>query len=163
MPYTKAMRILSFDPGYERLGVAVLEREQGKEQLLHSDCVQTSKDLSFYERLTDIGNATESIINKWKPDAVALEDLYFNTNQKTAMKVAAVRGVVAFLAKRSGLPVFEYTPAQVKVAVTGYGKSSKEQMMTMVPKLVSIQKEIRFDDEYDAIAVGLTCLACERL
>src|SRR3990167_9410304 len=110
------MRVLAFDPGYERLGVAVLEKENGKEVLLYSACVRTSAALEFPERLKKLGEETEVLIKKWKPDAVALEEIFFEKNAKTAM----------------------------------------------VPKLLRLPGGKKLDDELDAIAVGITCLASIR-
>ncbi len=153
------MRILAFDPGYERLGVAVLEKTAGKEKLLHSDCIRTKATLSFAERLAELGSKTEALIEQWGPNAVALESLYFENNAKTAMNVSAVRGMLLYLAARNNLPAHEYTPLQVKVAVTGHGRSDKAAIALMVPKLISLLPGKRLDDELDAIAVGITCLA----
>lgn len=153
------MRILAFDPGYERLGVAVIEKIKGKETLLYSDCIRTKATLTFPERLAELGAATEALIKEWQPQAVALESLYFENNAKTAMNVSAVRGMLLYLAARNNLTAHEYTPLQVKVAVTGNGRSDKAAIALMVPKLVSISKAKRLDDELDAIAVGITCLA----
>ncbi len=156
------MRILAFDPGYERLGVAVIEKVNGKEALLYSGCIRTKATLSFPERLAVLGAATEALIETWQPKAVALESLYFENNAKTAMNVSAVRGMLLYLAARNNLPAHEYTPLQVKVAVTGHGQASKAAVALMVPKLVSISLGKRLDDELDAIAVGITCLASLR-
>lgn len=153
------MRILAFDPGYERLGVAVIEKQNGKEVLLYSDCIRTKATLTFPERLAELGKQTEAIIETWQPQAVALESLYFENNAKTAMNVSAVRGMLLYLAASKGLPGHEYTPLQVKVAVTGNGRSDKAAIALMVPKLVRISQGKRLDDELDAIAVGITCLA----
>lgn len=156
------MRILAFDPGYERLGVAVIEKVAGKEKLLHSDCIRTKATLAFSERLAELGAATEALIAQWQPQGVALESLYFENNAKTAMNVSAVRGMLLYLAARSNLVAHEYTPLQVKVAVTGHGRASKADIALMVPRLVSISQGKRLDDELDAIAVGITCLASIR-
>jgi len=156
------MRVLAFDPGYERLGVAVLEKQKGKEVLLHSECVRTKKSLSFPERLAVLGAAAEALIKKWKPDCIAIENLYFEKNAKTAMNVSAVRGMLLYIAASRGLPAHEYTPLQVKAAVTGYGRGSKADIALMVPKLLALPPRIRLDDELDAIAVGITCLASIR-
>ncbi|MCX6755818.1 MAG: crossover junction endodeoxyribonuclease RuvC, partial [Candidatus Nomurabacteria bacterium] len=99
---------------------------------------------------------------EYKPTALAIEKLFFTTNQKTVMGVAEARGVIVYSAIKHGLKIFEYTPPQIKIAVTGYGKSDKSAVMSMVPKLIKIEKIIKSDDELDAIAIGLTCLACER-
>lgn len=156
------MRVLAFDPGYERLGVAVLEKEHGKEKLIYSDCIRTKASLTFPERLEEIGSSAEALIARWAPDAVALEQVFFEKNAKTAMQIAEVRGVLTFISAIHKVPVLEYAPAAVKVAITGYGKSDKAAVSLMVAKLVSLQDKKRLDDEVDAIAVGITCLASWR-
>ena len=156
------MKILSFDPGFERLGCAVLERTLGKDVLLHSDCIRTSAKLPFSERLCLIGDAAAQLLDQHKPDGVALENIFFEKNAKTAMQVAEVRGVLCYLAATRGIPVHSYTPLQVKIAVTGYGKSDKNAVAMMVPRLIKLPERKRLDDEMDAIAVGLTCLASVR-
>lgn len=157
------MRVLAFDPGYERLGVAVIEKQNGKEVLLYSDCVRTSAKDTFAQRLATLGDTVEKLIAEWQPTCVALENLYFENNAKTAMNVSAVRGMLLYLAARNNLVAHEYTPLQVKVAVTGNGRSDKTAIALMVPKLVSISRGARLDDELDAIAVGITCLASVRI
>jgi len=158
------MKILAIDPGFERVGIAVIERTNlRKDKLVYSECFKTSAKIPFHERLTLIGNKVEEVIKKYKPQALAIEKLYFTTNQKTVMGVSEARGVMIYCASRNGLNIFEYTPPQIKVAVTGYGKASKAMVMSMVPKLIDIEIKINSDDELDAIAIGLTCLACEKL
>ncbi len=171
------MRVLAFDPGYERLGVAVLEKQNGKDVLLFSDCIRTGARTNFAQRLNILGEEVEKMIKKWKPDAAALENLYFEKNAKTAMDVSAVRGMLLYVASSNNLCAHEYTPLQVKVAITGYGKSDKRAVAMMVNKLIKISgpstsfdcaqdKSLRvngkLDDEIDAIAVGLTHLASAR-
>ncbi len=156
------MRILGIDPGYERLGISVIEKTGGKEKLIHSECFQTESSLSFHERLNLLGEHLGEVIKNHKPEHVALENVFFNTNQKTAMDVAAVRGVIIFVGKQKGLEVFEYTPPQIKAAVGGSGKASKKDVEAMLHHLIDIHKEIRLDDEYDAIAVALTHSAIHR-
>jgi crossover junction endodeoxyribonuclease RuvC len=95
----------------------------------------------------------------YTPDMVALERLYFNTNQKTAMAVAEVRGALMYCTTSKNVPLHEYTPAQIKMAVTSWGKATKHDVTNMVRRLIRIEKEIRYDDEYDAIALGITHLA----
>jgi crossover junction endodeoxyribonuclease RuvC len=165
MPRNK--RVLAFDPGYERLGVAVIEKQKGpgragKEVLLHSECVRTPAKLEFAQRLNILGTAAEALIKKWTPDAVALEEVFFEKNVKTAMQVGAVMGMLAYIAAKNNLAVHHYTPLQVKVAVTGYGKGDKRAVALMVPKLIALPPRRRLDDELDAIAVGITCLASLR-
>lgn len=153
------MRIIALDPGFERLGVAVIEKQNGKETLLHSDCIRTDASLPFPERLKQLGTQVEALIEEWQPGGMALEELYFQKNEKTAMKVAEVRGVLKYLATTHDLPLHEYTPQQVKIAVTGYGRSDKAAVAAMVPRLLALPARKRLDDEMDAIAVGITCLA----
>jgi crossover junction endodeoxyribonuclease RuvC len=156
------MIILAIDPGYERVGIAVLEKTRNKESLAYSDCFKTPSDLVFPKRLEMIGKEVERIIKKYKPKAFAIEKIFFNTNQKTATMVSEVRGALLYVALQNKLAVYEYTPLQIKVAVCGDGHGDKQQIISMVKNLIKIEKEIRHDDEYDAIAVGLTCFASER-
>jgi crossover junction endodeoxyribonuclease RuvC len=158
-----ALKIVAFDPGFERLGAAVVEKAGGKEALVHSECIRTDAKTPFPDRLALLGKAAESLIKKHKPGAVALEKIYFEKNAKTAMQVAAVVGVLAYVAAKNGLPVYEYTPLEVKAATTGYGRSDKAAVAAMVFKLLGIKAlpagRQGLDDELDAIAIGLTCLA----
>ncbi len=157
------MKIISIDPGYERLGIAVIEKiPRAKETLLYSDCFKTDPKLPHCERLNLIGTEIGRVIAEFKPGALSLEDLFFTNNAKTAITVAEARGVILYEAAKNGLKVFEYGPGQIKVAVTGYGKSDKDAVIAMVNRLITIDKKIKHDDEYDAIAVGLTCFATER-
>lgn len=154
------MRVLALDPGYERLGIAVLEKKVGgKEQLIFSECFQTPKTSLFIDRLHAVGVELRKIIKEYSPQAVAIESLFFTNNQKTAMHVAEVRGVIMYEAVNHQLQFAEYTPGQIKIAVTGDGCADKKQIFSMVPRLIKIDKEIKFDDEYDAIAIGITFLA----
>jgi len=156
------MRILGIDPGFEKLGVAVLERAGGKDTLFYSECFRTSARLPFPERLNALGTRASTIIKKWKPRALAIETLYFEKNLKTAMRVAEARGVVIYEAARAGLSVYEYTPLQVKIAVTGWGRADKKSVMNMVSKLIQLKNKKYSDDELDAVAIGLTHLASAR-
>lgn len=157
------MKLIAIDPGYERLGIAIIEKNpKEKEKLLYSDCFKTDKKLPHFERLGLIGTEIARIIDEYEPEALCLENLFFTNNQKTAITVAEARGVILYEAAKNDLKVYEYGPGEIKVAVTGYGKSDKDQIIAMIPRLIKINKEIKHDDEYDAIAVGLTCLAIER-
>lgn len=153
------MRVLAIDPGYGRCGVAVLEKNDGKEKYIYSDCVETTAKTAFDERLNAVASECERLIKKFKPDALAMERLFFTTNQKTAMHVAEVRGAILHVAAQNGLPTFEYTPGQIKNATTGSGRADKKQITAMIHLLLKINKTITRDDEYDAIAVGVTHLA----
>jgi crossover junction endodeoxyribonuclease RuvC len=155
------MKVLAIDPGYGRCGVAVLDKENGKERLIFSECIETSAKLPFPERLAEVVRECERVIEREKPEALAIEKLYFATNQKTAMQVAEVRGAIISLAAQHSLPVTEYTPMQVKSAL-GYGKADKKQVAKMLHMLVKIEKIIKHDDEYDALAIGVTHLAHSR-
>lgn len=157
------MRILAVDPGYEKMGVAVLEKIAGKEVLLFSECFKTSSKTPHSERLRQLGGEINRVIDKFKPEVLAIEKLFFTTNQKTALMVAEARGVIVYEAATAGLSVTEFTPLQAKVAVTGYGRGTKEQMKFMVEKLITVGKKITEDDEYDAIALGLTYFATKRV
>ena len=157
------MRVLAFDPGFERLGAAVVERVGGKDVLLHSECIHTSAKLAFEERLLLLGKAAEALIELWLPEMVAIEDVFFENNAKTAIQVAQVCGTLSYIALSHQLPLAHYSPLQVKVAITGYGKSDKAAIAHMIPRLVTLPTKKRLDDELDAIAVGLTCLASTRL
>jgi len=157
------MKIIAIDPGYERLGIAILEKTNGKEILLFSECFITSTKEKHEDRLGLIGGEIEKIIKKYQPEAMVIETLFFKTNAKTAMKVSEARGVMLYEAAKNNLKLVEFTPLQIKVAVTGYGKSGKDQVTEMVKKLIKINQPIKYDDEYDAIAVGLTFFAYYRV
>jgi len=166
------MKIIGIDPGYERVGIAVLEKNQGdkKETVVYSDCFKTSPKLSLDERIFLIGKEIEKIIEKYKPSKMAIEKLFFESNQKTAMGVSEARGAIVFVAQNLGLSVLQYTPLQIKSAVTGYGKADKSAVHMMVHKLVEMPKEAGpakksggRDDEIDAVAVALTAFATEKI
>jgi crossover junction endodeoxyribonuclease RuvC len=155
------MIILGIDPGFERLGIAVLEKKQGgkKECVLFSECFKTSAKLEFAERLLLLGHEVNKIIKQYKPEVLAIETLFLNTNQKTVMHVAEARGVVIYEAIKGGLKVFESSPPQIKMATTGSGSADKAQVIKMVKMLVDIDENKKSDDELDAIAVALTGFA----
>jgi len=156
------MRILGIDPGYERLGIAVLERTleaRPKESVVFSKCFKTSPKLEFSERLNLIGEEIIKIIKKYRPKILAIETLFLTTNQKTVMRVAEARGVVIYEAARAGLKIFEASPPQIKIATTGSGRADKAQINKMVKMLVKIDNQKGSDDELDAIAIALTAFA----
>jgi crossover junction endodeoxyribonuclease RuvC len=153
------MRVLAVDPGYDRAGIAIIEKKDGKEFLLFSNCLITDKKKDLNERIFSLGKELESIILKYKPNTLAIETLFFNKNIKTGIGVAEARGVIIFLAKRYNCEVYEFGPQEIKVAITGYGNSDKAAVISMVKRLVANAPEKALDDEYDAIAVGVTCLA----
>lgn len=154
------MRIISIDPGYERLGIAVIEKVAGgKETLLFSECFKTSAKLKFEERLLQIGQEIKKVITEYSTTVLSMETLFFTNNQKTAMHVAEARGAIMYEGLSQGLKLYEYNPLQIKVAVTGDGRADKKAVISMIGRLVKLNKEIEHDDEYDAIACGLTFFA----
>jgi crossover junction endodeoxyribonuclease RuvC len=152
------MRILAIDPGYDRMGIAVLEGDRSRPVLVWSDCVTPAKG-EKEARLAEVLIATEQAIATYNPDACALETLFFSKNVKTALAVSEARGVVLGAAGKAGLRVIECSPQEVKLAVTGYGAADKAAVTNMVPKLLSLPPKKRLDDELDAIAVGICGLS----
>ncbi|MEN9920916.1 MAG: crossover junction endodeoxyribonuclease RuvC, crossover junction endodeoxyribonuclease RuvC [Candidatus Parcubacteria bacterium] len=153
------MRVIAIDPGYDRLGVAVMEYENGQEVLLYSTCIESSKSDTLPDRLHTVGDAFLRVVEEYEPNTLAVETLFFNKNVKTAIGVAEARGALIYIAKSAGCVVHEFSPQQIKNAVTGYGKSDKKAVIDMVCRLVQGAPKKALDDEYDAIAVGVTCLA----
>lgn len=156
------MRVLAIDPGYGRCGVAIVERNGAKDVLIYSDCIETSAEDGFATRLRQVVLACETLVSAHAPDCIAMEKLFFAKNQKTAMRVAEVRGAILSLAGSTAIPVFEYSPGEVKSAAAGSGSADKTQVAKMLHALVKIGKVIKRDDEYDAIAIGITHLARAR-
>jgi len=156
--------ILAVDPGFGRVGFAILSPGANKPKLLFSECLETDSKKARAKRLLAIGEKVESLIKKWQPKALAIETLFFNTNTTSAIGVAEARGVIIFEAAKAGMEIFEYGPQTIKIAVTGYGKADKTQIEIMVKKLIDLPKSTlkRLDDEVDAIAVGITHLASEK-
>ena len=161
---TRSEIVLSVDPGFDRVGMAVLKASAKKVELLFSECLETNPKDKRAERLLVIGERIKSVIKKWKPKTLAIETLFFNTNTTSAIGVAEARGIIIYEGARAGMEVFEYGPQTVKVAVTGYGKADKIQMEAMVKRLVKLPKRSakRLDDEMDAIALGITHLATKK-
>ena len=153
-------RVLAVDPGFDRIGVAILE----KSEVLFSDCIETNRKLPHSKRLLEISISIRKILKKWKPTSLAIESLFFNQNTTNALKVSEARGVIICEAEQARLEVYEYSPQAVKIAVTGYGKADKTQMANMLKKLVNLVEKPtkRLDDEVDAIALGITHLATKK-
>jgi crossover junction endodeoxyribonuclease RuvC len=151
------IRILGIDPGFDRLGVCILEKDADKETLLYSACLNTSRKDSFEARLGYLGEELRSLLTTYAPHELAIEKLFFTKNQTTAMQVAEARGMILYLCHTHNLSIHEYSPPQIKVAVTGYGNASKSDISSMVPKILgkALGKEL-LDDELDAIAIALT-------
>lgn len=151
------VRIIGIDPGFDRLGICILDKYENNEELVHSECITTSKKERFEVRLAEIGEQLTKILKKYKPNELAIETIFFTTNQKTVIPVAEARGICIYLSHIHDVTIHEYSPPQIKVAVTGYGKATKEDIASMVPKILGKQvKSGLLDDEIDAIAIALT-------
>ena len=160
------MKILGIDPGYDRCGVAIIEKStKNKDVVIFSECLTTSSKDFIYTRFKYIGDGVAKILENYKPDALAIETLFVTKNQKTAMRVSEVRGIIIYQALCQKIPVFEYAPMEIKMAITSDGSSNKSRIMKMIPLLVNLSKISKkaLDDEYDAIAVALTHSARTRL
>jgi crossover junction endodeoxyribonuclease RuvC len=155
------MRIISIDPGYDRVGIAILEKDKKdkKEKVIFSESFITNKKDKINDRIFKIGKRVNNLIIEYKPEKLIIESLFFSKNTKTALAVAEARGVIIFQAKRNNIEVFEYTPNQIKLAVAGHGSANKKDIFYMVHKLINISNKKRLDDELDAIAIGLTFFA----
>lgn len=151
-------RVLAVDPGYGRLGVAVIEGDPSRPVCVWSDVVLPPKGLRE-ARLACVFSAIQNAIEEYEPTVLALESLFFTKNQTTGIGVAEARGAVLAAAGLANLPVLEFSPQQVKLAVTGYGNADKKAVMLMVPKLISLPEKKRLDDEFDAIALGIAALS----
>lgn len=156
------MKVIAIDPGYDRIGIAVLEKKDNREFVVFSECFVTDRKDDINQRIFTIGKRVATLINEYQVQYFAIESLFFSKNTKTALQVSELRGVVIFQAKNNNIPVYEYTPNQIKLAVTGYGSASKKDILFMVSRLVDLSDKKRIDDELDAIAVGLTFLASYR-
>lgn len=149
-------RVLGIDPGTAIVGYSIVETDGKKYNLLDYGCIYTTNDDDMPERLNKIYDHLESIINIWKPDQAAIEELFFFKNQKTVIKVGQARGVISLVCKKLGLEIFDYTPLQVKMGITGYGKSNKNQVQEMVKQILNLEEIPKPDDAADAIAIAIT-------
>jgi len=151
------MIILGLDPGYAIVGYGVINYEASNFKVLDYDAITTEKDEEFVNRLEAVYDGVTYLIEKHRPDAVSVESLFWGTNSKTAILVAQARGVILLAAKKHSIPVYEYTPLQVKSAVTGYGKATKEQIMEMTRLILNLREIPKPDDAADALAVAVCC------
>ncbi len=149
------MIVLGIDPGTARLGYGVVERQGSQLRMLDYGCHETIKDRPLEQRLLLIHEAIDDLISTHRPEAVGVERLFFNKNVQTAMAVGQARGVVLLTAAQHGLPVLEYGPHEVKLAVTGYGKAPKDQVQRMVQMVLSMDQLPKPDDAADALAVAV--------
>ena len=152
------MRVLAIDPGYDRMGIAVVEGDPSKPTLVWSDCITPEKG-PHHDRLAEVRIATEKALATYQPDMLALETLFFSKSKTSAMGVAEARGAVLAAIGRTGVPVRELAPGTVKLAVTGNGAADKAAIARMVPLLITLPSKKRLDDELDAIAIGIAALS----
>lgn len=149
------LRILGVDPGIAIVGFGLIEAENGRARMLQYGAVTTEAGLPLATRLYQIGCDMEELIAQCKPDCIAIEELFFNNNITTGIAVAHGRGVILYSAEKCGVPLYEYTPSQVKQAVVGYGKAEKRQVMDMTKRLLQLKAVPKPDDAADALAIAL--------
>ena len=149
------MRIIGIDPGYAIVGFGVLEYNRAQFQVVDYGAITTPADMDFNSRLLEIYNDLCYILDKFRPDFLAIERLYFTSNQKTAIDVAQARGIVLLAARQRNIEVFEYTPLQVKQSVTGYGKAVKKQVQEMTTRILKLPEIPKPDDTADALAIAI--------
>lgn len=149
------MRILGIDPGYAIIGLGMIDYTGNKFTTIAYDAITTEAGTPTPQRLQKIYADLTMYIKKYKPDAIAVEELFFNSNQKTAIHVAQARGVIIVAAVNSGVELFEYTPLQIKQAVTGYGRADKTQIQQMTKMLLNLNAVPKPDDVADGLAVAI--------
>lgn len=149
------MRILGIDPGIARCGWGIVSSQLSVVSCQGFGCIETSANLAVEKRLELLHKEVEKIIKRYSPDTLSIEELFFNTNAKTAFVVGQARGVILLAASQAGIPVHIYTPLQVKIAVTGYGRAEKDQMGKMVKTILKLDSVPKPDDTADALAVAL--------
>ncbi len=156
------MKVIGIDPGYDRCGWAVVEQSGNRYQALDCGCWQTNRQDDKWHRYDQLRIAFAKLIDQYQPEVMAIESLYFSRNVSTALPVSEVRGLLFGLALAAQIPIVEYTPATVKLAVTGYGRADKTQVTKMVILLLKLAKTPLIDDTGDALAVALTHLLQHR-
>ena len=149
------MRILGIDPGYATIGFGVVDSEGGRQDLVKCGVITTPAHTSLSSRLAQIYDDLNELLDLFHPDAVAVEELFFNTNITTGISVAQGRGVILLACQKAGVKIYEYTPLQVKQAVVGYGRAEKKQVMEMVKRICRLPAPPRPDDAADAVALAL--------
>ena len=149
------MRVLGIDPGTAIVGYSIIDYENNKIQLIDYGCIYTNKEDSLSLRLEQVYLRVESLINLYKPDHMAIEELFFFKNQKTIISVAQARGVIILKAQLSGLDIYNYTPLQVKTGITGYGRANKKQVQEMTKIILKLNEIPKPDDAADAIAIAI--------
>lgn len=149
------MLILGIDPGYAIVGFGVLESTGGRQRLVRCGAINTPAGMALPARLLQIARDMETLIGQFHPQAMAIEELFFNHNVTTGIGVAQARGVILMTAEKLSVPVYEYNPSQVKQAVVGYGKAEKRQVMDMTKRLLGLSSVPKPDDAADAVAIAL--------
>ena len=149
------MRILGIDPGFAITGYSIIDYQGNKFKLIDSGAVTTKAGESFPLRLTKIYDDLSMIIDEYKPDAISVEELFFNNNVKTAINVAQARGVVLVVGCQKQIPTYEYTPLQIKQAVAGYGRADNIQVQKMVKAILNVEKLPKLDDTTDSMAAAI--------
>lgn len=149
------MVILGIDPGYAIVGWGIVEYSHSKFRVLAYGAITTESDTPFPERLQQIYNDMCYLFEKYKPDAMSMEKLFYNSNQKTVIDVAQARGVITLAAQMYQKDIFEYTPLQVKQSVTGYGRAEKKQVMEMTKNILGLKSVPKPDDTADALAMAI--------
>ncbi|MEG0751345.1 MAG: crossover junction endodeoxyribonuclease RuvC [Oscillospiraceae bacterium] len=149
------VKIVGIDPGYATVGCGAVEFSKGAFRALAYGAIETPASEEFPRRLLQIDDELRELLERIRPQAVAVEKLYFNTNTTTAIDVAQARGVIVACAAKQGIPIFEYTPLQVKLAVVGYGRAEKMQVMEMTRMILGLEKLPRPDDVADALAIAI--------
>ncbi len=151
--------IVSVDPGFDRFGVAIVERNTGKDSVVFSDCIQTDKKLNFEIRLLNVIDEFETIIKNYKPEILCMESVFMHKNAKSVINVAEIKGAVKLIAAKHGVKIVEMTPQKIKLAVAGSGAAKKDEVIKMVKLITKHKSKTGLDDEYDAVACGLAALA----
>lgn len=149
------MIVLGIDPGFAIVGFGVLRSEPGSQSLVSCGAITTPAGLPLPTRLLQIDRDMGELLETFHPDAMAVEELFFTNNLTTGIGVAQARGVILTAAERAGVPIYEYTPSEVKLAVVGYGKAEKKQVMDMTKRLLRLKSVPKPDDAADAVAIAL--------
>lgn len=149
------MVVLGIDPGYAIVGYGLVSFENQKLTPLQYGAIRTAADQPITERLLEIYNDMVHLLDAFQPDCVAMERLYFNTNEKTAINVSQARGVLLLACEQAGKPVYEYTPLQVKMSVVGYGRAEKRQVMELTQRILGLKEIPKPDDAADALAIAV--------
>ena len=154
------MKILGIDPGMAIVGYSVIEYNGESPVLLYSGSIQTDKNKKESARLLEIFEDMNTIVEEYKPDVAAIEKLFFFRNQTTVMPVAHARGVILTVLEKFKVPIFEYTPMEVKQVLTGYGRADKKEVEQMVKISLGVEKLPKLDDTIDSIAIAKSCWRC---